>query len=50
MFNIILALMWIILDRHHLFLTKADTTNVLLPINEFLDDDRAQAKLVIAMD
>src|SRR5450759_419212 len=46
-FNEILALVRIILDRHHFLLPQTDATDVLVPLNEFLYDNRAQAKLVI---
>ena len=46
-FNMIFALMGIILDRHHFILSQADAAYVLFPFNEFLNDGCTNAKLVI---
>src|SRR6266571_3833422 len=47
--NVIFALAWIVLDRHDFFLSQGDAANVLLPVDEFLNDHCAQAKIVIVM-
>src|SRR5712692_1246560 len=48
-FNIIFALVWIIFDRQNIFLSQADTADVLLPLHKFLHNYRFQAKLVIVV-
>src|SRR6266568_2883975 len=49
-FNIIFALIWVILDRHDYFLPQAYEAHILLPFDEFLHNDRTQAELVVVIN
>src|SRR5262249_8293194 len=49
-FNVIFAFVRVVFDRQHFLLPQADAADVLLPLDELLNDDGAQAKAIVILE